>query len=83
MGLVFVLLLGEIDLSAGSTGGVCAAIMAGLMVRHDLPVAARHPRRARAPASSSALHRVAARPKVRIPSFVVTLALFLAFQGVR
>jgi ABC-type xylose transport system permease subunit len=29
MGLVFVLLLGEIDLSAGTTGGLCSAIMAG------------------------------------------------------
>ena len=28
MGLVFVLLLGEIDLSAGFTSGVCAAILA-------------------------------------------------------
>ena len=28
MGLVFVLLLGEIDLSAGVAGGVCGAIMA-------------------------------------------------------
>src|SRR3954464_3521128 len=34
MGLVFVLLLGEIDLSAGTTGGLCSAIMAVLMIRH-------------------------------------------------
>ena len=27
MGLVFVLLLGEIDLSAGYTGGVCAGVL--------------------------------------------------------
>ena len=31
MGLVFALLLGEIDLSAGYTGGVCAAIVGKLM----------------------------------------------------
>src|SRR5688572_4978677 len=37
MGLVFVLLLGEIDLSAGFTSGVCAALMAVLMA--DLGVA--------------------------------------------
>ena len=37
MGLVFVLLLGEIDLSAGFTGGVCAAVMVRLMVGYDLP----------------------------------------------
>ena len=34
MGLIFVLLLGEIDLSAGTTGGLCSAIMAVLMLRH-------------------------------------------------
>jgi len=37
MGLVFVLLLGEIDLSAGFAGGVCAAVMVRLMVGYDLP----------------------------------------------
>ena len=31
MGLVFVLLLGEIDLSAGFTSGVCAAVLATLL----------------------------------------------------
>ena len=36
MGLVFVLLLGEIDLSAGTTGGLCSAIMAVLMLRHGV-----------------------------------------------
>ena len=34
MGLVFVLLLGEIDLSAGTTGGLCSAITAVLILRH-------------------------------------------------
>ena len=37
MGIVFVLLLGEIDLSAGFAGGVCAAVMVRLMVGYDLP----------------------------------------------
>ena len=32
MGLVFVLLLGEIDLSAGVASGACAAVMAKLLV---------------------------------------------------
>ena len=36
MGLVFALLLGEIDLSAGFAGGVCAAVMARLMVGYGL-----------------------------------------------
>ena len=37
MGLIFVLLLGEIDLSAGFAGGVCAAVMVRLMVGYDMP----------------------------------------------
>ena len=36
MGLVFVLLLGEIDLSAGYTGGTAAAVMGILMTRNDV-----------------------------------------------
>src|SRR2546423_15177 len=37
MGLVFVLLLGEIDLSAGYASGVCAAVVAVLMTYHSWP----------------------------------------------
>ena len=36
MGLVFVLLLGEIDLAAGYTAGVAAAVMGRLMLGYDL-----------------------------------------------
>src|SRR3954468_18442251 len=36
MGLVFVLLLGEIDLSAGYTGGVAAAVVGKLMTDHGV-----------------------------------------------
>jgi len=35
MGLVFVLLLGEIDLSAGYAAGVCAFVMVRLMVGYN------------------------------------------------
>ncbi|GGJ78534.1 ABC transporter permease [Pilimelia anulata] len=81
MGLVFVLLLGEIDLSAGFASGVCAAVLAVGLVEHDLPWSV---------ALLAALGTgmliglllgfLVAR--VGIPSFVVTLAAFLAFQGV-
>src|ERR671916_910707 len=37
MGLVFVLLLGEIDLSAGVVSGVCAAVMAILLLEQNAP----------------------------------------------
>jgi D-xylose transport system permease protein len=81
MGLIFVLLLGEIDLSAGTTGGLCAAIMAVLLLRHGVPwglgvVAAL--------VAGVAIGLIMGwlRARIRIPSFVTTLATFLAFQGV-
>jgi D-xylose transport system permease protein len=81
MGLVFVLLLGEIDLSAGTTGGLCSAIMAVLLLRHG---------------ASWWLALIVGllaglvigfamgwfRARLGIPSFVITLATVLAFQGV-
>ncbi|GAA1574050.1 ABC transporter permease [Kribbella hippodromi] len=80
MGLVFVLLLGEIDLSAGTTGGLCSAIMAVLLLRHGwlwwLAILA-------ALAAGLAIGFVMGwlRSRAGIPSFVITLATFLAFQG--
>src|SRR5690349_4235694 len=81
MGLVFVLLLGEIDLSAGVVSGVCAAVMAVMMARHDVPwywaVLA-----AIVVGTVIGLFTGVLVSVVRIPSFVVTLALFLGWQGV-
>ena len=81
MGLVFVLLLGEIDLSAGVVSGVCAAVMAVMMARHDVAwywaVLAAIVVGALIGLFTGVLVSV-----VRIPSFVVTLALFLGWQGV-
>ena len=37
MGLVFVLLLGEIDLSAGYASGVCGAVLVILITNHGYP----------------------------------------------
>jgi D-xylose transport system permease protein len=81
MGLVFVLLLGEIDLAAGFTAGVAASVMARLMNGYDLNWWATIPA---AVATGLVIGLVTGLlvAKVRIPSFVVTLAFFLAFQGV-
>jgi D-xylose transport system permease protein len=80
MGLVPVLLLGDIDLSAGVAGGACAAVMAVLMDSNGQPwyvaVAA-----ALAVAVVIGLAIGALVAKLGIPSFVVTLAFFLALQG--
>jgi D-xylose transport system permease protein len=81
MGLVFVLLLGEIDLSAGFTAGTGGAVMAILLTRQDRPwflaVAAGLLTGAFIGACIGLL--VA---RLGIPSFVVTLAAFLGLQGV-
>jgi D-xylose transport system permease protein len=81
MGLVFVLLLGEIDLSAGFASGVCAAVLAVLMTDYGLPwyVALLV---GLVTGSTIGLCLGLLVAKVGIPSFVVTLAAFLAFQGV-
>ncbi|HZC73978.1 MAG TPA: ABC transporter permease [Jatrophihabitans sp.] len=84
MGLVFVLLLGEIDLSAGTTGGVCAFVMARLMVGFGSPWNTWPITLGAALLTGLIIGLTIGLlvSKVRIPSFVVTLAFFLAFQGV-
>ncbi|MEW2398283.1 ABC transporter permease [Streptomyces sp. NPDC046862] len=81
MGLVFVLLLGEIDLSAGYASGVCAAVLAILLTDHGWPwygaVGA-----AILTGTVIGLLLGVLVAKVGIPSFVVTLAAFLGFQGI-
>ena len=81
MGLIFVLLLGEIDLSAGFASGVCGATMVLLINNHKFPWYAAL---AVAIVVGAALGFVMGflRARLGIPSFVVTLSAFLAFQGV-
>ena len=81
MGLVFVLLLGEIDLSAGVTGGVSAAFTALAVVDHGQPwwIAILIGMLVGAVIGCAIGLLVA---YLGIPSFVVTLANFLAQQGV-
>ncbi|NEM05629.1 sugar ABC transporter permease [Geodermatophilus normandii] len=80
MGLVFILLLGEIDLSAGVVSGVCAAVMAKLLADAGAPwyvsVAA-----AIVTGVVIGLFTGSLVGMIGIPSFVVTLALFLGWQG--
>ncbi|MEV4463311.1 ABC transporter permease [Micromonospora echinofusca] len=81
MGLVFVLLLGEIDLSAGFASGVCAAILANVVTVLGYPwyVAVLAAIVTGVVIGTTLGFLVA---KIGIPSFVVTLAGFLAFQGI-
>jgi D-xylose transport system permease protein len=80
VGVVLVLLIGEIDLSVGAVSGFCAGIMAVLSVKMGLPgiVAI----------IAGILAGVAIGllqgwwfAKLHVPSFVVTLAGFLGWQG--
>src|SRR5437763_15100365 len=80
IGVTLILLLGEIDLSVGAVSGLAAAVMAVLNVKHGwAPI----------PAIAAALAVGAAIgalngffvTRFQIPSFVVTLAGLLAWQG--
>jgi D-xylose transport system permease protein len=81
MGLVFVLLLGEIDLSAGYASGVCGAVLVLMISDHGVPWYL-------ALAASIVVGALLGLflgtivSRLGIPSFIVTLAAFLAFQGV-
>jgi D-xylose transport system permease protein len=80
VGVVYVLLLGEIDLSVGAVSGLAAAVMALLNVKHGwnpyLAIVA-----AVLTGTAIGLAQGALFTRFGIPSFVVTLAGLLAWQG--
>jgi D-xylose transport system permease protein len=80
IGVVHVLLLGEIDLSVGAVSGLCASIMAVLSVKHGwspyLAIAA-----AVAAGAAIGLFQGTVFTRFAVPSFVVTLAGLLAWPG--
>lgn len=81
MGLVFVLLLGEIDLSAGFTAGTAAAVLAVALSSWGFPwPLALAVGLLTGTVIGLFIGSLVAR--LGIPSFVVTLAMFLALQGV-
>ena len=81
MGLVFVLLLGEIDLSAGFASGVCGAVLAVTLTNKQWPLVLALPAALLTGVVIGLVIGVLV-AKVGIPSFIATLAAFLAFQGV-
>jgi D-xylose transport system permease protein len=82
VGIVLVLLLGEIDLSVGSVSGLCSALLGVLLVNRGWPwwtaiiVAL-------ATGTVIGAFQGAWFAFIGVPSFVVTLAGFLAWQGVQ
>jgi D-xylose transport system permease protein len=80
VGVVLILMLGEIDLSVGWVSGLCAAVMAVLNVKNGVP----------GPIAMLVGLIVGLLigwlqgtwiTRLRVPSFIVTLAGFLAWQG--
>ena len=82
IGVVLVLLLGEIDLSIGSVSGVSGAILAVLLVYHDWPVALAILAALAAGLAIGTLYGLLY-TRFGVPSFVITLAGLLAFLGLQ
>ncbi|WP_437724707.1 sugar ABC transporter permease [Sorangium sp. So ce861] len=80
VGIVLVLLLGEIDLSVGAVSGVSAAVVAILNVQHGVSPALSLVAGV-ATGASIGLVQGFWFTRFRVPSFVVTLAGLLAWQG--
>ena len=79
--MVFVILLAEIDLSAGVTGGVAMAIFFKLYHAHVNWILALVVAIAIGAAVGAVIGFFVA--KIGVPSFVVTLGLYLGFQGLQ
>jgi D-xylose transport system permease protein len=82
LGVVLVLLIGEIDLSLGTLAGMCAAVLAVLLTNHGWPTWAAIAF-AIVVGAGAGLLQGGISVLVGVPSFVVTLGGFLAWQGVQ
>ncbi|WP_052411668.1 ABC transporter permease subunit [Streptomyces sp. NRRL S-118] len=80
VGIVFVLLLGEIDLSVGSVSGLAAAVFAVLNVQHGMSEGLAVVVAVVMGTAIGALHGFFL-AKVGVPAFVVTLAGLLGWNG--
>lgn len=80
VGVVFVLLLGEIDLTAGIVSGLCAGVMAVLNVKIGLPGLLAVTAGVVSGIGIGILQGLWI-TRFRIPSFVVTLAGLIGWQG--
>ncbi|MQY16831.1 Xylose transport system permease protein XylH [Streptomyces sp. RB5] len=80
IGLVFVLLLGEIDLSVGSVSGLASAVFAVVVVRHGMDAWLALLLTIVTGVAIGALHGWFF-ARIGVPAFVVTLAGFLGWNG--
>lgn len=82
LGVVFVLLVGQIDLSVGSISGLSSAIVAILFVERDLPVWIAIVVAVLVGAAIGWLYSLMFN-RFGVPSFVITLAGLLGFMGLQ
>jgi len=82
IGVVLVLLAGEIDLSVGSVAGVCSALLGVVMANHGWPWWAAIAVMILSGAAIG-VFQGAWRAFVGVPSFIVTLAGLLGWQGLQ
>ncbi|MEV4434214.1 sugar ABC transporter permease [Streptomyces sp. NPDC049555] len=80
VGIVFVLILGEIDLSVGSVSGLAAAVLAVLNVNHGVPEWLALVAAVLSGTLIGALHGFFF-ARIGVPAFVVTLAGLLGWNG--
>jgi len=80
IGIVLVLLLGEIDLSAGSVSGMCAGVMAVAAIRHDVPQPVAVALGIATGLAVGAVHGIWI-TRSGLPAFIVTLSGLIAWQG--
>ena len=80
VGVVLVLLAGEIDLSVAAVSGLSAAAMAVLNVKHGVPAPVAIVAGLALGAAVGAVHGFWV-TRLRVPSFVVTLAGLVAWRG--
>ncbi len=82
IGVVLILLLGEIDLSVGSVSGLAASVMAVLVVYRDYPLWLALVAGAATGLAIGAFYALLY-TKIGVPSFVMTLAGLLGFLGLQ
>lgn len=80
VGIVLVLLLGEIDLAVGSVSGLCAAVTVVVNLDHGVPGVLALLLGLAAGAFIGLIHGLII-TLIGVPSFVVTLAGFIGWQG--
>lgn len=82
VGIVLVLLLGEVDLSVGSVSGLCASVMAVLQVNHGQGGVVSVLAALALGAAVGAVHGLFF-SRLGVPAFVVTLAGLIGWQGLQ